>query len=306
MEIVEVGPRDGLQSEATVLPTETKVDLIRQCIAAGARRIEVASFVHPGRVPQMADAEAVVGALPSDDASSYIGLVLNRRGLERALTTKIDEINFVVAATEGYNTHNQGASTSDTMTAIEAMLPEAKGEKKRTSVTISVAFGCPYEGEVAMGRVAALAWRSVAAGADEIALGDTIGAGVPPQVSALIEEVRQAANGVPIRCHFHNTRNTGFANAVAALDAGVEALDAGIGGYGGSPFAPGASGNIATEDLVYLLDRMGVNHGLSVTALVGTALWLAGKLGTPPPSMVTRVGPFPLAAPHTNGKQSRM
>ncbi len=290
--IVEVGPRDGLQAEAQVLSVGERVELIRRLVAAGVRRIEVASFVHPKLVPQMAGAEEVVAALAGLQASK-IGLVLNRRGLDRALATHVDEVNFVVAAAEGYNRHNANASVAETLASIERMLPEAQEAGKRTSVTISVAFGDPYDGEVPVAAVAGLAARAAEAGADEIALGDTIGAAVPAGVTERLDAVRQAAPGIALRCHFHNTRNTGYANAVAALAAGVDALDAAVGGYGGSPFAPGAGGNVATEDLAHLLERSGVATGLDLGALVSTAGWLEDRLGAPAASMLPKAGPFP-------------
>ena len=291
--IVEVGPRDGLQSEDTVLSTTSKLELIDRCVKAGVRRIEAASFVHPKLVPQMADAEAVMAALPDDEAVSYIGLVLNRRGLERALATRVDEVNFVVAASEGYNRSNSNASVAETLGEIEAMLPEAERAGKRTSVTISVAFGDPYDGEVAPTAVTEIAARVAEAGADEVAVADTIGAAVPGDVTVLLQAVRAAAPSAGLRCHFHNTRNTGYANAVAAIEAGVDALDASVAGFGGSPFAPNAGGNIGTEDLVHMLDRMGVDHGLSLAPLLEAAVWLEGELGHPGPAMLTRAGPFP-------------
>ncbi len=291
--IVEVGPRDGLQAESTVLSTGDKVELIRRCIAAGVTRIEVASFVHPKLVPQMAGAEDVVAAIGSPAGVSTIGLVLNRRGLDRALATTVDEVNFVVAASEGYSRHNANASVEEAMAEVEAMLPDAVAAARAASVTISVAFGDPFDGEVPVRRVADLAAPAAAAGAGEIALGDTVGAGTPPDVVRRVAAVREAAPGTRIRCHFHNTRNTGYANAVAAVEAGVDALDAAVGGYGGSPFAPGAGGNVATEDLAHMLDRMGVPTGLDAAALAETATWLAGRLGNPAPGMLAKAGPFP-------------
>ncbi len=274
-----------------------RVDLIRRLIRAGATRIEVAGFVHPERVPQMSDAEEVVAALPDDDSVSYIGLVLNRRGLERALETKVDEINFVVPATESYTRQNQGMAQSEALALAEQLIPEAQAAQRRTTVTISVAFGDPHEREVDAETVAEVARRVAMAGADEVALGDTIGAAVPTDVVRRLEAVHEVSGGVPMRCHFHNTRNTGYANAVAALDAGVRVLDAAVGGYGGSPFAPGAGGNIATEDLAHMLDRMGVDTGLSIEGLVETTDWLAARLGTPPAAMLGRAGRFPPEAP---------
>ncbi len=293
--IVEVGPRDGLQSESTVLSTEDKVALLRRLVAAGLTRIEVASFVHPLRVPQMADAEGVISGLGSLDGVSTIGLVLNRRGLERALATTVDEVNFVVAASEGYSRHNANAGVEETTAEVAAMLPLAAAAGRRSSVTISVAFGDPFDGEVPPERVAGLAARLAEAGAGEIALGDTIGAAVPRDVERLVGQVRAAAPGVPLRCHFHDTRGTAMANAVAALASGVAALDAAVGGYGGSPFAPDAGGNLPTEDLAYLLRRSGHDSGLDEEGLVATAAWLARKLGSPVKAMLGAAGTFPPA-----------
>ena len=262
-------------------------------IEAGVRRVEVASFVNPEVVPQMAGAEEVVAGLPDDDTVSYIGLVLNHRGLQRALQTKVDEINFVVAASNGYNRSNQKASVDESLAELVAMIPEAQAAQRRASVTISVAFGDPFDGEVAVGELQRVAQRVAEAGADEIALGDTIGVAAPTDVSERIEAVHNVAGGAPLRCHFHNTRNTGYANAVAAIDAGVRALDASVGGYGGSPFAADAGGNIATEDLSNMLGRMGIKHHLAVDRLLSTAAWLEQQLGTVAPAMLGRAGEFP-------------
>ncbi len=291
VELVEVGARDGLQNESVVLPTEAKVELIERLAAAGSRRIEVASFVHPGRVPQMADAEAVIKAVgPSPDGSSYIGLVLNGRGLERALATSVDEINFVVGASDGFNRANVGVSPEATMTEIEMMLGQV--EDRRTTVTISVAFGCPYDGTVPIDAVVDLVTRAVAAGVDEIALGDTIGVAVPTHVTAMIDAVR-AAIDVPLRGHFHDTRNTAVANAAAAYASGVTVLDASVGGAGGCPFAPNATGNVATEDLIYLFERMGVETGIDHEQTIETTRWLETKIGRQLPSAIARAGWWP-------------
>jgi hydroxymethylglutaryl-CoA lyase len=291
VELVEVGARDGLQNESVVLPTGAKVELIERLVAAGSRRIEVASFVHRGRVPQMADAEAVIKAVgPSPDGSSYIGLVLNGRGLERALATSVDEINFVVGASDGFNRANVGVSPEATMTEIEMMLGQV--EDRRTTVTISVAFGCPYDGTVPIDAVVDLATRVAAAGADEIALGDTIGVAVPTHVTAVIAAVR-AASDVPLRGHFHDTRNTAVANAAAAYVAGVTVLDASVGGAGGCPFAPNATGNVATEDLIYLFERMGIETGIDHEQTIETTRWLETKLGRQLPSAIARAGWWP-------------
>lgn len=292
--IVEVGARDGLQNEDAILETGDKVALIRRLEAAGLSRIETASFVHPDRVPQMADAEAVMELLGgSPNGVSYIGLVLNERGLFRALEAAVDEVNFVVAATGGFSEANQGTSVAETMTAIESMAPAAGEAGVSTTVTISVAFGCPFEGEVPVAAVVALARRAAAAGVGEIALGDTIGVAVPADVERLVQEVADAVDGVTLRCHFHDTRNTGVANAYAALRSGVTVLDASVGGAGGCPFAPAASGNVATEDLLYMLQRSGVETGVDREAVTSTGQWLAGKLGRALPSALSRAGGFP-------------
>ncbi len=292
--VVEVGARDGLQNEATLLDTDTKVALIRRLVAAGTTRIETASYVHPKLVPQMADAEAVMEALgPSPDGVSYIGLVLNRRGLDRALLTPVDEINFVVAASQGFNQANQGAAVEETMAAIEEMLPIARTAGMATSVTISVAFGCPYDGEVGVDEVVTLAARSAAAGADEIALGDTIGVATPGDVVHRFSAIGRVAGGAALRGHFHDTRNTGVANVYAALTAGVTTVDASVGGAGGCPFAPNATGNVPTEDVLYALHRMGITTGIDLDATIATGRWLGEQLGKTLPAAVARAGGFP-------------
>lgn len=292
--IVEVGPRDGLQNEDVVLDTPTKVELIERLVAAGVRRIEVASFVHPGRVPQMADAEAVMAGLgPSPEGVSYIGLVLNERGLDRALATPVDEVNFVMAASEGFSQANQRASIAEVMESIEAMIPVARAAGRFVTVTISVAFGCPYEGEVAPGAVVDLAERSAATGANEVALGDTIGVAVPHDVSHLTAAVRDVVGDTAVRMHFHDTRNTGIANASAALQAGVRVLDASVGGAGGCPFAPNATGNVPTEDLLYMLQRSGIETGIDSDAVTAVGRWLGEKLDTTLPSALAQAGGFP-------------
>lgn len=291
VDLVEVGARDGLQNEQALISTAGKVELIERLIAAGSRRIEVASFVHPGRVPQMADAEAVVGTIgPSVDGVSYIGLVLNRRGLDRALATSVDEINFVVGASDGFNQANAGTSPESTITEIEMMLGRVEG--RQTTVTISVAFGCPYDGAVAVDAVVDLAVRAAGAGADEVALGDTIGVAVPSQVTAVVDAVN-AAIDAPLRGHFHDTRNTAVANAVAAYSAGVTVLDASVGGAGGCPFAPNATGNVATEDLVYLFEHMGIDTGMDHERIIETTSWLENQLGRQLPSALSRAGWWP-------------
>jgi hydroxymethylglutaryl-CoA lyase len=291
VDIVEVGARDGLQNESTVLDTAAKVELIRRFEAAGSRRIEVASFVHPERVPQMADAEAVIAELGSSPAGvSYIGLVLNRRGMERALASTVDEVIFVVGASEGFNRANAGGSPAATMSEIRGMIPDAGG--RTTTVTISVAFGCPYDGPVPIGAVADLAAAATEAGATEIALGDTIGVAVPAAVGAMLDAVRRVTDA-PLRCHFHNTRNTAVANVAAAHRAGVVTFDASVGGAGGCPFAPDATGNVATEDLLYLFNQTGVETGIDPGQTIETTRWLESRLGRELPSAVARAGWWP-------------
>lgn len=294
VEIVEVGPRDGLQNEDVALATAEKVELVRRLIAAGVRRVETASFVHPKLVPQMADAESVMATLDSSPPGvSYIGLVLNRRGLDRALDTSVDEINFSVAATEGFSQANQGTSVAEAIAAIEEMIPVARATARPTTVTISVVWGCPFDGEVPAEAVTELAARAVAAGADEIALGDTIGVAVPARVAAMIDSVSAVADGVPLRAHFHDTRNTGIANVFAAVRRGVAVIDASVGGAGGCPFAPDATGNVATEDVLYLLERSGIATGIDMAAVADIGRWLGARLRRELPSAIARAGGFP-------------
>lgn len=296
IEIVEVGPRDGLQSEPEILATELKIELINRLVAAGLRRIEVASFVHPKLVPQMADAEAVMAALPRVPGVQYVGLVLNRKGFDRALAAGCTEIGMVTAATDSFAQRNQGTSIEGTLKAWEEIAPLARAASIRAQVTISVAFGCPFEGEVPIARVVEIAQRLAQSEPVEIAIADTIGVAVPTQVTAVIEAVRKAVPDVPLRCHFHNTRNTAVANAYAAVMAGVATLDASVGGVGGCPFAPNATGNVATEDLVYMLSRAGFDTGIDLERLIETALWLQTQRGKPVPSMVSKAGGFPKRA----------
>jgi hydroxymethylglutaryl-CoA lyase len=276
-----------------VLPTATKVEFIARVIAAGARRIEVASFVNPKRVPQMADAEAVLAALPRRDDVSYIGLVLNRKGFERAAVAGCNEIGMVVAASDTFNQRNQGVDSDQSIAAWLDIARAAKAAGLRPQVTVSAAFGCPFEGEVPVSRVVEIAGRLAEAEPFEIALADTIGVGVPAQVIELVQRVREAVPGVALRCHFHNTRNTGLANAFAAVQAGVRTLDASLGGIGGCPFAPAATGNIPTEDLVYMLQRSGYPTGIELAAAIETGKWLQEQLGHPVPGMLVKAGDFP-------------
>ena len=292
--IVEVSPRDGLQNEAVVLPTEAKVELIGRLVAAGARRVEAVSFAHPKLVPAMADAEAVMERVPRPEGVSYAGLVLNRRGLDRALGSGVDEVNVVVCVSETFNQRNQNASTEESMQAAAEVIGRARGEGLFTTLTLATSFGCPFEGEVDPGRVVELAARGAAAGVHELCLADTIGAGVPSQVRDLVARARDAVGAEPpLRFHFHNTRNTGFANAVTAVELGARVLDASAGGIGGCPFAPRATGNIATDDLVFLLERMGLDTGYDLEALLPTAAFLSERLGHEVPALLPRAGTFP-------------
>ena len=292
--IVEVSPRDGLQNERTLLSTRAKLELIQQLVNAGAKRIEAVSFAHPRLVPAMADAEAVMDGVPRIPGVSYAGLVLNRRGLDRAVASGVDEVNFVVCVSDTFSRRNQNASTQESMRAAADVVRAARDRGIFATVTLATAFGCPFEGEVKPAEVTRLAVESARCGADEIALADTIGVGVPTQVRNLVDAIRAETGGQPrLRCHFHNTRNTGFANALAAMDAGVTVLDASAGGIGGCPFAPAATGNIATDDLVYMLDRMRLRTGIDLAALLPTAGFLGEQLGYQVPAMLPRAGVFP-------------
>jgi hydroxymethylglutaryl-CoA lyase len=297
IEIVEVGARDGLQNEPDIIATENKVALIERAIGVGVRRIETASFVNPKRVPQMADAEAVMEALPDRPDVTYIGLVLNERGAERALRTKVDELGAVAVASDSFAIRNQGQSSAESVAVAHRIVAAAKAAGKTAQVTISAAFGCPFEGEVDPAHVVSMALAIAQSGPREIALADTIGVAVPTQVTHLCRAVRAAIGpDIPLRAHFHNTRNTGLANAWAAYEAGVATLDSSLGGLGGCPFAPKATGNIPTEDLAYLLSRSGVETGLDLGQLIEAGQWLTALMGRTLPAMVTRAGAFP--APH--------
>lgn len=295
IDFVEVSPRDGLQNEPGFFPTVDKIELITRALVAGVRRIEVASFVHPGRVPQMADAEAVVAALPKRDPKdvTYIGLVLNKRGALRALETQVHELGAVISASDGFGTRNQGRTSDETLEDALEIIRIGKEHGRSAQATISVAFGCPFDGEIAPARVADLARRAAAAGPREIAIADTIGVGVPTQVKAVMAAVKAAVPNVPIRAHFHDTRNTAIANIWAAVESGASVVDASIGGIGGCPFAPNATGNVATEDVQYMLQRSGVETGLSLDGLIETAKWLGQKMGRQLPGLVSRAGGFP-------------
>ncbi len=294
IEIVEVGPRDGLQNEKTNLSVGQKLEFIAKLDAVGARRMEVVSFVNPKRVPQMAGAEEVMTGLAPGGGRSRIGLVLNMRGWERAVAAKCDEANVVVCATDGFGIRNQGASSAEQMAALAeiAARRDAQGGPP-ISVTFSVAFGCPFDGEVAQDHLVALAREAASLNIAEIALADTIGVADPWTVRRRIEAVRGVIGDKKLRLHFHDTRNTGLANAYAGVEAGVDVLDASCGGLGGCPFAPDATGNIGTEDLVFMLERAGFETSYDLGGLIETAKWMAGVLGKPPAASVSRAGIFP-------------
>ena len=293
IEIVEVGPRDGLQNEDALIATADKVALVRRAIAAGARRIELTSFVNPRKVPQMADAEAVVAGVGAVAGVTRIGLVLNERGAERALACGLDQLGAVAVASDPFGIRNQGQDSAQSVEVARRIIAMAKAAGRSAQATIAVAFGCPFAGETDPARVVAMATRLAEAGPVEIALADTIGVAVPAQVSSLVGAVRAATAPLPVRVHFHNTRNTGIANVWAAVQAGASVVDASIGGLGGCPFAPGAAGNVATEDVAYLLARSGIDTGLDLEQLIGTARWLSGVMGKDMPSMLARAGGFP-------------
>lgn len=296
VEIVEVGPRDGLQNEQTIVSTADKASLILRAIDAGVRRVETVSFVNPKRVPQMADAEAVMALLPARADVRYIGLVLNEKGAERALQTQVHELGAVCAASDAFGMRNQGRSAEESLNDCIAIVRKAQGSGRVGHITISVAFGCPFEGEVPEERIVAMAARAAEAGPSEIALADTIGVGAPAQVKRLMEKVARVIGAIPLRCHFHNTRNTGLANVWAAVEAGAATIDASIGGMGGCPFAPKATGNVPTEDVVYMLERSGVATGLSLELLIETAQCMGGVIGRTLPGLVSRAGTFPVVA----------
>ena len=293
VEIVEVGPRDGLQSEPGVMPTAAKIEFIERLIDAGLRRLEVTSFVNPKKVPQMADAEQVLAGLNKRADVRYVGLVLNHKGFERAVAAGCNEIGMAVVASDTFNRRNQGVGTEESIAAWLEIAKAAHAAGVRPQVTVSAAFGCPFEGEISVDRVIDVAKRVAEANPYEVAFADTIGVGVPSQVTEILTRAREALPGVRLRAHFHNTRNTGLANAYAAVVAGVSALDSSAGGIGGCPFAPAATGNIPTEDLVYMLERMGVSTGIDLDKLLATGEWLQQTLGRNVPGMLLKAGGFP-------------
>lgn len=293
IEIVEVSARDGLQNEKQIFSTEMKIELVNRMVAAGAKRIEVASFARPDRVPQMADAEAVIAGLNLPEDVITIGLVMNKKGALRALETKVLELGAVCVASDSFAQRNQGQTSLESAEMAADVIRFARGEGRRAQVTIGASFGCPFEGEVSADHVVEMAKRLADADPVEIGLADTIGVGVPAQVGSLVARVKEAIGHIPVRVHLHNTRNTGIANAWAAVEAGASTLDSSVGGIGGCPFAPAATGNIATEDLLYLLRRSGVETGYDLAKTIEAAGWLSGQMGGPLPALVSRAGDFP-------------
>lgn len=294
IEIVEVGPRDGLQNESVLLSTEQKLEFIRRAIEAGVRRIEAASFVSPKLVPQMADAEAVAAGLTRRADVTYIGLVLNKRGALRAIEAGLDELGAVCAASDGFAMRNQGQTSDESLGMCCEVVRLARQQGRRAQITISTAFGCPFDGEVDPQRVVEMATTAAAAGPVEVAIADTIGVAAPREVADLIARVKAAIAPLPVRVHFHNTRNTGLANVWAAVNAGAITVDASLGGLGGCPFAPRATGNVPTEDVIYMLERSGYRTGLDVDKTIETAKWLAGAMGRELPGMLSKAGNFPV------------
>jgi isopropylmalate/homocitrate/citramalate synthase len=294
--LCDVGPRDGLQNDAVVIAPEVRAELCRRLIAAGVRHVEAASFVNPARVPPMAGAEEVIAAIGKVSADVVVSaLALNLRGVQRAVAAGVGEIHVAYALSDTFGLRNQGMTVEQGAEAAAAMIAAGHAAGVRVTATLSVAFGCPFEGDVDPGLVGDHAARMAAAGADELMLADTIGVGVPAQVRRLLPDALHAMGGRPVGLHLHNTRNTGYANALAGLEHGATVFDASVGGLGGCPFAPRATGNIATEDLVYLLDGEGVETGVDVAALIEVSHWLGGVLGRELPGLLARAGlPEPL------------
>lgn len=293
VEIVDVGPRDGLQNESVTLDVDVRIAFIRKLVDAGIRRLEAVSFVNPKRVPQMANAEDVLAGL--DGEATYIGLALNRRGLDRAIAAGCREVTYALVASDAFSRRNQGTTIEQGVEVWKDISRTARSANVRCSLTISTAFGCPFQGEVPPERVIGLAERCAEEDPFEIGLADTIGCAVPSQVADLFGAIMEKAPTARFRAHFHNTRNTGLANCCAAIEAGVRSLDASAGGIGGCPFAPRATGNVPSEDLVYMLHRMGYETGIDLERLIAAGEWIGERLGHPVPAMVGKAGVFPPA-----------
>jgi len=293
IQIVEVGPRDGLQNEDVTLSTGDKLALVESLVAAGVTRIEAVSFAHPEYVPQLADAEAVMAGIDKQPGVSYIGLVMNWRGWLRAIETDVDEVNVPVFASETFNIKNQGVSTEDSIEVAAAITTDARDRGIAVTATVGTAWGCPFEGEVPVKHLISAVQGLRIAGVDEIAVADTIGVADPWSVRQRLSAVQSEVGDTPLRVHFHDTRNTGLANTFAAIEAGVTTVDASVGGIGGCPFAPAATGNIATDDLVYMLNRGGFEHGVSLAPLIDVSVELETLINKAVPAMLPRAGDFP-------------
>lgn len=306
VEIIEVSPRDGLQNERVLLSTEDKLELIARAIEVGARRIEVTSFVHPARIPQMADAEAVIAGLPDEPAVRYVGLCLNERGVERAVSTSLsaarglDEIGCVIVATDSFGLANQGQTLKQGIAANRAMISLARSAGLDAQVAISGSFGCPFEGLVNEDHVIAIAEQMAEFGAKEIAFADTIGVGVPAQVGSMVARARKTLGDIPVRVHLHDTRGLAPANAWAAYQEGCRRFDSALGGLGGCPFAPNSAGNVATEELIYMFERAGIHTGFDIVKALEANVWLADRMGRKMASRVGRAGDY---IPHPRQQQ---
>ena len=297
IEICEVGPRDGLQNEKRIWSVDERVELIDRLSATGVPRIEAVSFVNPKRVPQMADAEQVMAKITRPAGVSFAGLALNAKGAERAIEAGVDEVRYVVVASETFNQRNQGASIDETLAGFSDIADKVSNAGLKLSATVAAAFGCPFEGNVEAAQVARIAKQLADGGCVEIGVADTIGSGVPTQVSEIYGLVRGAVGpDIGLGFHLHNTRNTGFANAAQAVGEGVLFLDSSVGGLGGCPFAPAATGNIATEDLCFMLRNMGYETGIDIDAYVEVSKWAEGFFDSPLPGQIMKAGLFPESA----------
>jgi isopropylmalate/homocitrate/citramalate synthase len=290
IDICDVAPRDGLQNDATQTTPEMRAELCRRLADAGLPYVEAVSFVNETRVPRMAGAETVVSLLPVDTKTEFNALVLNERGYDRALATSLQAVHYAFPVTDAFGERNQGAKVVDSLAIAKRIIDRAREDGLGISIGLAVAFGCPFEGTVDPMRVLEIAHEVAEMGPDAISFADTIGVGVPKQVRLLVEGMSDTP--IPIGCHFHDTRNTGVANALAAVEAGAEMLDASVGGVGGCPFAPAATGNVATEDVVYMLHGMGYETGIDLDKLISTAKWLEKQLEHSVPSALHRAGPF--------------
>lgn len=293
VEIVEVGARDGLQNEPVVLTTDQKVQMLSALADAGVRRAEAVSFAHPKLVPQMADAEAVLDMLDLAPPFEPIGLVMNWKGWLRAKATQLKQVNFPVATSATFNLKNQGATTADLLAVLSDIVDEANELGIAVGAVISTAFGCPFEGEISESQLMAVAEPLASLGLVEFGIADTIGVGTPWDVTRRTRLLRDLSREATLRAHFHNTRNTGIANAYAAIEAGTNVLDSSVGGIGGCPFAPKATGNIPTDDLVYMLHREGIETGLNLGKLIEISQWLEPILRHKTPALLPKAGVFP-------------